>query len=94
MGFVLFRVFSLGIISCMIISFRSSMRNKQHADIAHDVVLRIQAFICRLFYVVLAIYRSLYLQSVCLFYKDYLSLRAVQAQETGFQHLFYMDLCL
>ena len=47
MAFVLFRVFSLGIISCMIILFRSSMRNKQHADIAHDVVLGIQAFICR-----------------------------------------------
>ena len=72
MAFVLFRVFSLGIISCMIISFRSSMRNKQHADIAHGVVLGIQAFICRLFYAVLAIYRLLYLQSVCqLFYMDF-----------------------
>ena len=50
MAFVLFRVFSLGIISCMIISFRSSMRNKQHTDIAHDVVWGIQPLICRLFY--------------------------------------------
>ena len=79
----------------MIISFRSSMRNKQHTDIAHDVVLGIQAFICRLF-----LRRTgdlpftLFAECLPTVLHGFLSLGAVQAQEARFQHLFYMDLCL